>query len=110
MENTEYKKIEELMDSNNTAVNKSLKEFKDTLENDKASKEAVEAVTKKLEAIEADNKELADNFEKELADMKAAAKVKNVHLSAKEVRQKCYINAIQIAIRESRRRSGWRYA
>ena len=98
MENTDYNKIEELMKTNNTAINKSLKEVKDTLENDKANKGDLDAVTKKLDAIEADNKETADAFEKELADMKAMAKVKNVQLSAKEIRQKCYINAIHLAM------------
>ena len=101
MENTEYKKIEELVDTNNTAINKALAEVKTTLDNDKASKGDLDAVTKKLEAIETDNKELADNFEKELNDLKAAAKVKHVQLSANEVRQKCYINAIQIAINKA---------
>ena len=67
MENTEqFKKFEEVMDTNNTAINKALAEVKSTLENDKASKGDLDAVTKKLDAIAADNKEVAGKFEKQL--------------------------------------------
>ena len=98
MENAEYKKIEEVMDTNNTAINKALAEVKTTLENSKASKGDLDAVTKKLEAIEKDNKEVAGKFEKQIEDMKAAKKVKVRDLTATEIRRKCYINAINMAM------------
>ena len=60
----------------------------------------MDAVTKKLEAIEADNKEVATGkFEKQLEDMKAMKQVKVKDLTATEIRRKCYINAINLALR-----------